>query len=368
MLGADLEQLQRRRRELEDILSRRRTWTFVDAPTTFLHNTLQDSLESLNLMDSNERTNVERRLHWAKNIREWTLHHPNARHEWNEVRSDLAIACAASPSPANLYAGASISLRDEDIYGLVPIGKNPATGLWEFYELRSAWDGKGDVRAFAIPTHEPNGAINVTADTGIVLVLLPGGTFLMGAQKEDKNSANYDPGARTDETPHEVTLAPFFLARHELTRAQWQRLSGTSPFWWNEGKSGDDPFAVGPCHPADSIDWINASRWMLRCGLELPTEAQWEYGCRAGTATPWWSGTDSKDMQGCANVHDQMSGKQQPQWGAPETIHGWVRRNRSGRLLPRQFVRDARHDGQRAGMVPRRLRKIRSQGAPRRGT
>src|SRR5262249_8937168 len=159
-------------------------------------------------------------------------HHPNARHTWAEARA--AIAKADGEVASRLYAGKAIELRDEDVTGLVPIGMNPVTKLWEFYELRSAWDAKSDPREIPIPEHDGEGRIEATAATGIVFVLLPGGTFTMGAQRGD--GPNHDPQARSDESPvHEVTLLPFFLARHELTRAQWQRLVGSTPFWGKEG-------------------------------------------------------------------------------------------------------------------------------------
>ena len=59
-----------------------------------------------------------------------------------------------------------------------------------------------------------------------LFVLLPGASFTMGAQSKDKDGANYDPQADRFEAPHRVTLAPFFLARHELTQGQWRRLGG----------------------------------------------------------------------------------------------------------------------------------------------
>jgi len=157
---------------------------------------------------------------------------------------------------------------------------------------------------------------------GIVFVLLPGGAFLMGAQAKDKDGPNFDPDALSGESlVHEVTLAPFFLSRHELTRGQWQRLTATQPFWWKEGLCYEgDEIRIGPSHPADSIDWDDANRWMERHGLVLPTEAQWEYGCRAGTTTPWWPGPQEMDLQDCANLHDQTSVKRKNNWGTPAPI------------------------------------------------
>ncbi len=271
-------------------------------------------LGKLGSLAAKQKADVEQRLGWARRIADWTRAHPNARHTWSAVRA----AIASNPK----YAGQTIELREQDITGLVPIGENPVTHLWEFYELRSAWDGTSDPRAIPIPQHEPDGSIQVTGATGIVFVLLPGGTFPMGAQKLDQDGPNFDPEAENDASPvREVTLSPFFLARHELTRAQWQRLSGTSPFRWQEGSNYDgDKVAIGPSHPADSMDWEMANRCLEQHGLLLPTEAQWEYGCRAGTTTTFWSGPAAKDLQGCANVHDQTSVKRQPGWGIPAPI------------------------------------------------
>ena len=64
----------------------------------------------------------------------------------------------------------------------------------------------------------------------MVLVLLPGGTFWMGAQPLDADGRNYDPQADIDEGPvHEVELSAFFLSKYEMTQGQWQRLTGRNP-------------------------------------------------------------------------------------------------------------------------------------------
>lgn len=299
--------------ELNAVVSARRTFRFELESQRFLHDTLVELLGKLGSLAAKEKVEVEKRLMWARQIQELSLHHPNRRHEWPEVRA----AIASNPK----YAGQTIELRDQDITGLVPIGENPVTHLWEFYELRSAWDGKQDPRSISIPSHDLNGSIKVTGDMGIVFALLPGGTFTMGAQKTNAGGPNFDPEADPDESPHAVTLSPFYLARHELTRAQWEKLTGTTGFWWKEGGDYDgDRVAIGPCHPADSMDWKDADLWMTRHGLCLPTEARWEYGCRAGTSTPWWSGREARDLQGCANVHDQTSATAYQQFGAPAPI------------------------------------------------
>ena len=77
-----------------------------------------------------------------------------------------------------------------------------------------------DPRDIAIPQHREDGSIEVTGKTGIVFVLLPGGTVTLGSQSDDQDSPYYDKQRADNEALHEVTLAPFFLARHELTQGQ----------------------------------------------------------------------------------------------------------------------------------------------------
>jgi serine/threonine protein kinase/formylglycine-generating enzyme required for sulfatase activity len=256
-----------------------------DEAQRFLYETLVEIRRNLSALESDQKKAVERRLRWARGIEALTRAHPQARATWQTARA--AIAKADGVVASELYAGQGIELRDQDVLGLVPIGMNPVTKLWEFYELRSAWDGMGDPAAIAIPQHitegERAGDIEVTEATGIVFVLLPGGSFTMGSQQGDPKAPNYDPQRDDSEWLYTVALSPFFLARHELTHAQWRRLSGQA-----SGVERLFPGGGPPSWPVDDVDWEMATGLLARHGLELPTEAQWEYGCRAGTVTPWF--------------------------------------------------------------------------------
>ncbi len=120
-----------------------------------------------------------------------------------------------------------------------------------------------------------------------------GGTFLMGSPETE----NWRIG---DETQHEVTVSPFYMDPRETTQSEYRRLTGENP----SSFTGDDL-------PVENISWLDAVRyanaksadaglapayvitetgvtWDLSAGgYRLPTEAEWEYACRAGTATPF---------------------------------------------------------------------------------
>ncbi|MBK8979788.1 MAG: SUMF1/EgtB/PvdO family nonheme iron enzyme [Planctomycetes bacterium] len=300
---AEIDRLERDYRALDDELSRRRSWRFASDAEDYLHRTLRQAVVDIERFEQDELRRVRERLAWARRIDVWTDHHPHAQVSWTEA-SD-AIAKADGVVASELYAAHPIELRPQT--GLVPIGMNPVTKLWEFYHLRSAWDpesGIDAVDAIEIPTHGAGGTIDVRDDTGIVFVLLPGGTFWMGAQRDDPALPNHDPGAQPDEILHQVTLEPFFLARHELTRGQWRRLSGRpEPGFFVLGETYmDAPEPIGSTHPVESVGATECDALLDLHGLVLPTEAQWEYGCRATTQSPWWCGSDKRTLVECANL------------------------------------------------------------------
>lgn len=204
------------------------------------------------------------------------------------------------------YAGCDISLSDGDIaqrwLGLVPIGANPVTGLYEFYHLRSACDGDpDDAAALPIPSHRADGSIAVGRETGIVFVLLPGGAATVGSQREDPSAANYDGQRDGIEQLRKADLEPFLLARHELTQGQWARLwPGAREVQWPSGTP------AGPDHPVEMVGWNWSSGLLRSHGLALPTEVQWEYGCRAGTQGPW--SVAEADLVRYANLRGQDDG------------------------------------------------------------
>ncbi len=307
---------------LSSEVNRRQGFRFADKADGFLHATLRRVEKDLLafLAEKGSLSDVEGRLSWAKKIEELTLRHPNAQVTWEQARR--AILKADGVEASKLYADPPIELSPQT--GLVPIGMNPVTKLWEFYHLRSACDPRKETAAedLVIPEHGQDGSLEM-AGRGIVLVLIPGARFRMGAQKTDDGAPNHDPADDPDEVPvHEVTLGPFLLSRYEMTQGQWARLTGGDyPSFYKLGvRLPGRPVPIGDSHPVEQVSWEHCEELMGHYGLALPTEAQWEYGCRAGTSTPWFPGREPTTLAGHANILDEYAVETYPTWGRGEAF------------------------------------------------
>ena len=129
---------------------------------------------------------------------------------------------------------------------------------------------------------------NLGDGVGLDMVLIPGGTFLMGSPEDELES-------RDNERPqHEVTIQPFFLGRYTVTQAQWQIVASYPQI---ERELNPDPSKFkGYNRPVENVSWYDAIEFCTRLShktgreYKLPSEAQWEYACRAGTKTPFHFG------------------------------------------------------------------------------
>ncbi len=189
--------------------------------------------------------------------------------------------------------------------------------------------------------HAEEGGAPAPSLEGMTLVPIPAGSFMMGSPSGE--SDRYD-----DETQHRVTLTRgFLMSATEVTQAQYEAVMGSNP---SEFKGASRPVemvswydAVRFCNALSEREGLTAAyrisgensapevTWNLDAdGYRLPTEAEWEYACRAGTTTRFHSGNSDSDLElvgwysGNSNQQTQDVGTKQPNaWGLYD-MHGNV--------------------------------------------
>jgi len=225
------------------------------------------------------------------------------------------------------YPGLEIDVQE----GLLPMGADPDSGLWEFADIQTGHAELRDEEGFLRPSER--GAI--------VFVLLPGGMYLYGAQPGNRGGPNWDRFADPDfeGPPTEVEVAPFFLSKYELTQAQWMRFTGRNP------SEFQPPSKLAPSltHPVEMVSWDECTRQLARLGFALPSEIQWEYAARAGTDTVWWTGNDPRlvlEVQ-AGNIADQSARRHGMRWPAANKMKwfddGYVVHAPVGSFTPNPF-------------------------------
>ena len=116
--------------------------------------------------------------------------------------------------------------------------------------------------------------------TGIVMLLVPPGEFMMGSPENE--AYRYE-----NETQHRVTISKaFYLSQTEIPQEVWQKVMGANP---SEFKCSQNP--------VETVSWNDCQTFCRATGLRLPSEAEWEYACRAGTTTPFSFGTTITPLQ-----------------------------------------------------------------------
>ncbi|MBL8862837.1 MAG: SUMF1/EgtB/PvdO family nonheme iron enzyme, partial [Planctomycetes bacterium] len=259
-LAERTEDLIRHRASLADVQAKsstRRTWRFSDSQDEYRHDELVKLVAGLR--------RVSKQLACAVA----SVEEESAARAWSEAIEAI--------SKGERYRGTKWP-NDKPLtpqIGLVPIGADPQSGLWEFAHLATGKPARRD---------PASGWIQLDPQMGLVLVLLPGGRVPVASSADQEQDASLTV----------VDLDPFFVSKYEMTAAQWTRIDG----WRRRGH------VSAPLQPTSGVSWDDCQIALMRNAgwLRLPTEAQWEYGCRAGTSSSWWTGDDVQELRGVANI------------------------------------------------------------------
>ena len=178
---------------------------------------------------------------------------------------------------------------------------NPTFTKWPFGSADARRRQKEAAAALGVPVIK---TVDLGRGVELELVLIPAGEFMMGtlesAETIAKRSNYKNAGAAqyTGEQPqHRVRITrPFYIGKHEVTNGQWQAVTG---------KRTKTLSFRGMKHPADTVSWNECQDFLNKLNdrvkglgaFTFPTEAEWEFACRAGTATAFYTGrTISTDV------------------------------------------------------------------------
>ncbi len=354
-LSARREELSREIAAIEASVGTTTVWLFDNEQEQHYHEVISGLIRRLESLEKVRIPDVEHRLAISSEIEAQSVTGALPKEAWSKAIAEIAM------DPR--FGG----LQLEPQLGLVPLRRNPKSGFWEFWHVR---------------TGERAEEGRVGRESGLVFVLVPGSTLSVGAERPRFNFVpnetpplladfstksslaarmglapgdrllaiddvalstvesalaemngwrygqstsltiereggqqgveasipiNVDPYATLYEAPiHVETVEPFFISKFEMTQAQWLRFTGRNPSNYAAGADRKG-FNVELSHPVENVSWYEAQIVLGRLGLRLPTEAEWEYAARGNTSTIWWTGNDPPSIDGAGNLYDRTA-------------------------------------------------------------
>jgi formylglycine-generating enzyme required for sulfatase activity len=160
-------------------------------------------------------------------------------------------------------------------------------------EVTTATAKATKLRVGYITVISPEQTVMLPGNVPLLIDWIPGGTFSMGSP-DAESQRNADEGPQ-----HSVTLSGFWMGQYEVTQAQWKAvMQGTNPSCFQSGKNGVPADTNTDNRPVESMTWNDVHTFIAALNVatgesfRLPTEAEWEYACRGGTATRYYWGDD----------------------------------------------------------------------------
>ena len=221
-----------------------------------------------------------------------------------------ATITAAYPTVLAAFAPASTTLGAKDVIVTTPGGTATAVGAFTYNS--SSVPSWATVIEFApdpavVTDATMRAAITATGlawrvrdtATQMEMLLVPPGIFTMGC------TASNQYGCYGAENPtHSVTLTQaFYLGRYEVTQGQWVAKMGSNPSYF-QGQSDS------ASRPVEKVDWNTIQGYLSATCMRLPSEAEWEYACRAGTTTAFNNGSSDDATVGTIAWYTTNSGSQ----------------------------------------------------------
>ncbi len=277
---------------------------FEDPEDRFRHDELVALIASLESLASRTIPDVELRDALAA---DWTRRSTDDAGHWAAMSTRLS----ADVRFANLAIG--------PLAGLSPLGPDPVSGLEEFAHIQTG----------EVPRRGADGALVLSGESAVVLVLVPGGTFTMGSSEGE--------GSPEERPAFPVRVDPYFIGKREVSWGEWRRILAAGGLEPHANAERQDDLM-----PARRISHDEAREALRRLGLALPNEIQWERAARGDTKTAWWSGSEASSLGAVANVRDQSLAQALRAAQAPESPcepfdDGFVQHAPCGALRPNAY-------------------------------
>ncbi len=188
-------------------------------------------------------------------------------------------------------------------------------------KIKEKRDEIEELSILATSENPKNIEVFTSPSTGMEFVLIPAGEFDMGSPSEEKDRSDYESPA------HKVTIKnSFYLGKSSVTQKQWKKVMGNNPSHFK-----------GEARPVEMVSWEDVQEFVAKLNekegtdkYRLPSEAEWEYACRAGTQTSFSFGDDESKLneyawyaENSGSKTHSISQKKPNSWGLYD-VHGNV--------------------------------------------